>query len=132
MRKNGKATSRSTLSKVLTLLRGKRALIALSVLFALVVVSLTLYVPILIGQAIDLIVGEGNTHLDGILQILVKVCAAVGLTAVFQWLSASRGVSSSGSNRPKIFAPSFTKGQPSFFGMPMGSMARSMISLGVV
>ena len=86
MRKNGKATSRSTLSKVLTLLRGKRALIALSVLFALVVVSLTLYVPILIGQAIDLIVGEGNTHLDGILQILVKVCAAVGLTAVFQWL----------------------------------------------
>ena len=86
MRKNGKATSQSTLSKVLTLLRGKRALIALSVLFALVVVSLTLYVPILIGQAIDLIVGEGNVDLDGIFSILVKVGAAVGLTAIFQWL----------------------------------------------
>lgn len=86
MRKNGKNTPKSTLSKVLTLLRGKRALVALSVLFALIVVALTLYVPILIGNAIDLIVGKGNVDLDGILQILLKVGAAVGLTAVFQWL----------------------------------------------
>lgn len=86
MRKNGKNTPKSTLSKVLTLLRGKRALVALSVLFALIVVALTLYVPILIGNAIDLIVGKGNVDLDGILQILLKVGAAVVLTAVFQWL----------------------------------------------
>ena len=86
MRKNGKNTPKSTLSKVLGLLRGKRALVALSVLFALIVVALTLYVPILIGNAIDLIVGKGNVDLDGILQILLKVGAAVGLTAVFQWL----------------------------------------------
>ena len=86
MRKNGKNTPKSTLSKVLTLLRGKRALVSLSILLALIVVALTLYVPILIGNAIDLIVGKGNVDLDGILQILLKVGAAVGLTAVFQWL----------------------------------------------
>ena len=37
MRKNGKNTPKSTLSKVLTLLRGKRALVSLSILLALIV-----------------------------------------------------------------------------------------------
>lgn len=86
MCKNGKNAPKSTLAKVLTLLRGKRTLVALSILLALIVVALTLYVPILIGQAIDLIIGKGNVDLDGILQILIKVGAAVGLTAVFQWI----------------------------------------------
>ena len=86
MRKSNKSKEPSTLSKVLALLRGKRTLIALSILFALTVVVLTLYVPILIGDAIDLIVGEGKVDFDGIFKILVKIAATVGLTAIFQWL----------------------------------------------
>ena len=86
MRKSNKSKEPTTLSKVLALLRGKRTLIALSILFALTVVVLTLYVPILIGDAIDLIVGEGKVDFDGIFKILVKIVAAVGLTAIFQWL----------------------------------------------
>ena len=86
MRKNNKSKEPTTLSKVLALLRGKRTLIVLSILFALTVVGLTLYVPILIGDAIDLIVGEGKVDFDGIFKILIKIGIAVGLTAIFQWL----------------------------------------------
>lgn len=75
----------STLKKVLALLNGKRYLIAISLILALFVVVLTLYLPILVGDAIDMIVSEGNVDLDGILKILVKIAVAVGFTSIFQW-----------------------------------------------
>lgn len=76
----------STLKKVIDLLRSKLYLIALSILMAFVVVVFTLYIPILVGDAIDLIVEEGNVDFAGIIAILIKVAICVGLTAVFQWL----------------------------------------------
>ncbi len=75
----------STLKKVLALLKGKRLLIITSIILALFTVALTLYVPILVGQAIDHIIGKDNVNFDAIFKILVKIAIAVGLTAVFQW-----------------------------------------------
>ena len=57
-----------------------------SLTLSLFTVALTLYVPILIGQAVDLIIGEGRVDFGGILRILVTICVAVFFTAVAQWL----------------------------------------------
>ena len=57
-----------------------------SLIFTAVSVGLTLYVPILVGDAIDLAVGEGNVDMSGILAILLKIGIAVGITALLQWL----------------------------------------------
>lgn len=77
---------KGTLQKVLACVGRHRLLIAVSILFAVVTVLLTLYVPILIGQAIDLIVGKGNVDFAGVLSILVRIAVVVLINATLQWL----------------------------------------------
>ena len=64
-----------TVGKVLKYLANYRWLFALSIIFAVITVALTLYVPILIGDAIDLAVGKGKVDIDGIQSILVRIGA---------------------------------------------------------
>ena len=47
---------------------------------------LALYVPILIGQAIDYIIGAGNVDFEKILLILYKIAVTVAVTALLQWI----------------------------------------------
>lgn len=61
-------------------------LFALSMVFALITVAATLYAPILIGDAVDLIVGEGKVDFDGIAPIITELCIIVAVTALAQWL----------------------------------------------
>ena len=49
-------------------------------------VALSLYIPILIGNAIDLIVGKDNVDFDEILKVLLKAGVMVGAAAVLQWV----------------------------------------------
>ena len=63
-----------------------RAAVLLSLFLAVVTVALTLYVPILTGQAVDRIVSRGLVDYEGLLGILAKILAAMALTAVSQWL----------------------------------------------
>lgn len=77
---------KGALKKVFVYVRRYIPLIVLSVITAAASVGLTLYVPILAGNAIDLIVGEGNVDLAGIGDILFKIAVAVGITAVVQWI----------------------------------------------
>lgn len=58
----------------------------LSLVFAVITVGFTLYAPILIGDAVDFIVGKGQVDFGKILQILVKLAAIIGVTSVAQWL----------------------------------------------
>lgn len=58
----------------------------LSILFAAITVAMTLYTPILIGDAIDLIVGKGQVDFAGIAAILIKTGIIIGITALIQWL----------------------------------------------
>ena len=46
----------------------------------------TLYAPILIGDAVDFIVGKGQVDFGKILQILVKLAVIIGVTSMAQWL----------------------------------------------
>ena len=90
MRKKQNASAskldKGTLNKIFLALKGYRLLLVLSLLLALVSVASSLYVPILIGRAIDLIAGKGRVQFDAILQILLQACAIAGATALFQWL----------------------------------------------
>lgn len=83
MKKKGNA---KTLKKVLHYIRRYIPLLILSLLLAGIVVALTLYFPILTGNAIDLIVEKGLVDFEGILQIAGKALIVVGITAVAQWL----------------------------------------------
>ena len=76
----------STFFKVLKYLKKYRFHFIVSLIFTAVSVGLTLYVPILVGDAIDLAVGAGNVDMSGILAILFKIGIAVGITALLQWL----------------------------------------------
>lgn len=75
-----------TLIKILSYMRRYWALLILSMLFAVLMVALTLYVPVLIGNAIDLITGKGSVDFPRILKLLMTIGLTVGVTAFMQWL----------------------------------------------
>ena len=76
----------STFFKVLKYLKGYLPLFIISIILTLAVVVLTLYVPILIGQAIDLAVGQNNVDIAQIGEILMRIAFCIGFTAIFQWV----------------------------------------------
>ena len=88
MKTNAKTikTGASTFFKVLKYLKKYLPLFIISLILTLTVVALTLYVPILIGQAIDLAVGKDQVDINGIGVILIQICACIAFTAVFQWV----------------------------------------------
>lgn len=53
---------------------------------AIITVAASLYVPILIGNAIDCIVGSGNVNFGEIGPILIKVGVIICVTGLFQWI----------------------------------------------
>lgn len=81
--------NRATLKNVLHYLRPYRFLTLLSILLAAVSVFLTLYVPILIGKAIDAAIGAGNADFSVIVPLLIKAAICIGMTAVAQWIMSA-------------------------------------------
>ena len=75
-----------TFFKILGYLKIYRIHFILSVIFTAISVALTLYVPILVGEAVDLAIGVQNVDFDGIALILIKIAISVLLTALLQWL----------------------------------------------
>ncbi len=81
-----KRSQAAILKKILGYLKKYRFLIALSLILAGISVALTLYVPILVGNAIDLIIGPGQVDLPGVLVILKRIVIVMLLTAAAQWV----------------------------------------------
>ena len=79
-------TNFATFIKALKYSKGYLPLFIISLVFTVIVVVLTLYFPILIGEAIELAVAEGNVDIEKILLILAKVSIIVSLTSIFQWI----------------------------------------------
>ena len=79
----------STLGKVLNYIGRYKLLMLVSAVLAIGIVALTLYVPILIGDSIDLIIGKDNVDLTKILKLLTVAGIMVAVTAVLQWLMSS-------------------------------------------
>lgn len=96
-----------TILRTLKYLKHYRLLLLLSLLFAAISVALTLAIPVLTGDAIDLLAGEqtflrrptfdwllrivspfgvGAEQLNSIPAILILICVCIGITALLQWL----------------------------------------------
>lgn len=78
--------NKKILSKVLKYIGRYKYLVFVSIACATASALLTLYVPILIGQAIDFIVGKGNVDFESMTAILIKICIIVVVTAALQWV----------------------------------------------
>jgi len=81
-----KKKNKGTLKKVFSYIGKYKYFLILSMLFAAVTVGLTLYAPILVGKAIDCIIGKGNVDFVNMKSILIKVAVIVVSTALIQWL----------------------------------------------
>ena len=79
-------TQKETIKKVLHYIRRYWFFLIVSLVLALITVVLTLYVPILTGQAVDLIVGKGQVDFAGVYHICVKIGIAILLTMAAQWV----------------------------------------------
>ena len=86
MKKTKNTRSVGTFIKVLKYLKVYRLHFALSLIFTALTVALTLYVPILVGKAIDLAIGKGQVDFDGIGKILLNILVSILITALLQWL----------------------------------------------
>ena len=86
--KNEKKDRKSggALKKVLHYIKRYSPLMVISVLLAAASVAGTLYIPIVIGQAIDCIVGAGAVDFGAILPYLIRAGIAAAATALMQWV----------------------------------------------
>ena len=82
----GEKAQKGTLKKVLRYIRPYWPLVAFSILLAAVTVAASLYIPILTGNAVDLILGPGQVDFAGILKILIQICVIIAIAALAQWL----------------------------------------------
>ncbi len=76
----------NTLKKVLHYIGTYRFWMAASIILAAVTVALTLYIPILVGRAIDFIVDWKNVNFANIAKLLVEIGILAAITAVLQWI----------------------------------------------
>ena len=81
-----KQMKKSTLKKVLKRIKRYRLFILFSLLCAVISVALSLYLPILTGEAIDLLLGPGEVDFSGLWPILLQMGVLIGITALAQWI----------------------------------------------
>ena len=77
---------KQTIRKVLHYIKKYWFFLAVSIVMAAVTVTLTLYLPILTGRAIDLILDKGQVDFPGVFFILKKMAWIIAATAVAQWI----------------------------------------------
>lgn len=83
---NAEKNNKETIKRVLKYIRKYTPALVLSLLLAGLTVLLTLYIPILTGNAVDLIIGKGQVDMAGIFAIMKKIAIAMIITAVGQWI----------------------------------------------
>lgn len=76
----------STVKKVLSAIKKYRLLLAFSIILATITVALSLYIPIIVGNAIDLIIDTGNVDFASIKPKLINVGIIAVIIAFLQWV----------------------------------------------
>lgn len=79
-------SNKDTLKKVLRYIKRYWFLVLCSLACAAATVMLTLYTPLLTGEAVDLILGPGQVDFDGIFSAMKKIALLILLTAAAQWI----------------------------------------------
>lgn len=77
---------KTTMKRVLQDIGHYKWMVLLSLVLAGITVALTLYIPILIGKAVDLVIGSGEVDFPGLFVILKTMAVAILITALAQWL----------------------------------------------
>ena len=78
--------NKSILKKVLSYVGRYKYFSFVSLLFAVLSTALTLYVPVLVGRAIDFIIDKNNVDFDSITKILIQIVVIVLVAALLQWV----------------------------------------------
>ena len=86
MKKDSQKTSSQTVKKVIIRIKEYWVFLILSIIMATITVASSLYVPILVGNAIDYIIGPSNVNFRLIAQILAEIGVVIGITALSQWI----------------------------------------------
>ncbi|MBE6615750.1 MAG: ABC transporter ATP-binding protein [Ruminococcaceae bacterium] len=80
-----KKLDKNTIKEVLRYIKRYRLLLVLSLVSAFVSAVLSLYIPILVGRAIDCAVGAGQVDMDSIVAYLVKIAVCTAVISLSQW-----------------------------------------------
>ncbi len=78
--------NKSTVSKILARIKPYTGYLVIALISAVISVSLTLYIPVLIGQAIDNIIDKGDVNFENVIQILIYIGISIVGVTVFQWV----------------------------------------------
>ena len=81
-----KALRRATLKRVIIRIKPYWCFVVCSIFFAALSVASQLYIPILTGDAIDMMLGKGRVEFEGLMRLAVLILAAAGTTALSQWI----------------------------------------------
>ena len=77
---------KQTFKRLFAIIGKNKPMLFLSVILALVFVVVSLYIPILVGDAIDVIIDKGNVKFDFLIPILFKIVLIVLLGGISQWV----------------------------------------------
>ena len=78
--------NQSTFSFIIKYVFKKWFLLLTSIITALVTVAGTLYIPILMGNGVDMVIGQNNVDFDGIKALIIKTLIVIAITIVAQLL----------------------------------------------
>ena len=77
---------KQTLKRLFSIIGKYKPMLILTIVLALVFVVVSLYIPILVGDAVDVIIDKGNVKFDLLIPILVKIVIVVLLGGISQWV----------------------------------------------
>ena len=80
-----KKLDKNTIRQVLQYIRRYRVLLVLSLFFAFISAVLSLYIPILVGKAIDCAVGVGHVDIEAIVALLIRIAVCTAVISLSQW-----------------------------------------------
>ena len=86
MSQKKKNDSKGILKRILHFTRPHLFYLVIAAVFSVINVALTLYIPILIGSAIDFAIEAGRVDFEAMLPILIKIIASAALGAAASWL----------------------------------------------
>ena len=77
--------NKEVVKRVYSYVQRYRAYLFSSLLLAVISVAGTLYIPVLVGRAIDNIVGKNSVDFISLADIVVRIAVIIGITALSQW-----------------------------------------------
>ena len=84
MKKSG--INKSVLKRLLRYAKPHAGFLLLALVSAIINVSLTLYGPILVGRAIDYVIGPDQVDFAAMVPVLITLAVTIVVSAAFQWL----------------------------------------------